>query len=58
MWIPGSIPGATNFSKTLVKTLGTLDKGGGRRVKKVPSLIQLKGKIIRSTISLLSNLTL
>jgi len=34
MWIPGSIPVATNFSKTLVKTLGTLDEGGWRRVKR------------------------
>lgn len=33
MWIPGSIPGATNFSKTLVKTSGTLDEGGGGGLK-------------------------
>lgn len=34
MWIPGSILGATDFSKKLLKTSGTLDEGGGRRVKR------------------------
>ena len=39
MWIPESTPGATNFSKKLVKTLGTLNLmmaggKGGRRVKR------------------------
>lgn len=33
MWIPGSILGATDFSNKLLKTSGTFDEGGGRRVR-------------------------
>lgn len=33
MWIPGSILGATDFSKKLLKTSGTLDEGGGGGLK-------------------------